>query len=110
MISYGMQFDIEGADELIEQTRLLRDLSDSLRHDFLSDNDENVPHFYIHLGAQVQQTENGPRIHFEMDNKLSVVATLNERKRKIEELLEGIDVLTQGCADLEKRINASNNI
>lgn len=109
MFCYGTMFDIEGIDDLIEQTRRLRDMYESFKKDVLRDNDDSVPHFSLTLGARVQKTPEGPKVHIEMEHRAYVVATLKEQKEKIERLLEGIDTLASAAAKFEAEMNGPNN-
>ncbi|WP_297997868.1 hypothetical protein [uncultured Oscillibacter sp.] len=102
-------FDIEGIDDLIEQTRRLWDMYESFKKDVLRDNDDSVPHFSLTLGARVQKTPEGPKVHIEMEHLAYVVATLKEQKEKIERLLEGIDTLASAAAKFEAEMNGPNN-
>ena len=62
MFCYGTMFDVEGMDDLIEQTRRLRDLHESFKKDVLRDNDDSVPHFSLTLGARMQKTPEAPKV------------------------------------------------
>lgn len=106
MFSYGLNFDIDDTDGLIEQTRYLRDIYDSLRQDFEQDNDDSIPQFNIYLRAEVRRTDNGPQMHFEVMNQAHVVAELRDRKEKIEKLLEGIEALALSARLLESEMNS----
>lgn len=109
MFCYGTMFDVEGIDPLIEQTRSLRDLYESFKKDVLRDNDDTVPHFSLTLGAQMQKTPEGPKIHIVMEHRAYVEATLKAQKEKIEKLLAGIDALALSAAEFEDEMNARSN-
>ena len=109
MFSYGLGFDIEGMDELVEQTRQLRDMYESLRRDFEQDSDDSAPHFRICLDTTIRKTEDGPQIHIDVLHRAIVVAALKNRKEKIEKLLNGIDELTKAAAKFEMEMNHPNN-
>lgn len=109
MFSYGLGFDIEGMDDLVEQTRRLRDMYDSLKRDFEQDADDSVPHFRVCLNAELRKTEDGPQIHVEVLHRANVAAALKDRKEKIEKLLDGLDELTKEAAKFEAEMNHPNN-
>ena len=108
MFCYGTMFDVEGMDDLIEQTRRLRDLHESFKKDVLRDNDDSVPHFSLTLGARMQKTPEGPKVRIELEHRAYVEAALREQKDKIENLLDGIDTLALSAAKFEAEINGLN--
>lgn len=105
MFCYGTTFDVEGIDELVEQTRQLRDLYESFKEDVLRDSDDSVPHFRLTLGAQVQKTPEGPKVHIELEHRAYIVATLKAQKEKIEKMLDGIDALASSAVKFEAEMN-----
>lgn len=109
MFSYGMAFDVENFDNLIEQTRRLRDLYESFKKDVLRDGDDSVPYFRLTLGTQVQKTPEGPKIHIELEHRAYVVATLKAQKEKIEKMLDGIDALASSAEKFEAEMNGVNS-
>lgn len=109
MISYGFGFNIEGIDDLVEQTKQLRDMYDSLKRDFEQDADDSAPHFRVCLDAAIRKTEEGPQIHIDVLHRAIVVSALRNRKEKIEKLLDGIDELTKAAAKFEMEMNHPNN-
>ena len=109
MFSYGLGFNIDGMDDLVEQAKQLRDMYDSLRRDFEQDTDDSAPHFGICLDAAIRKSEDGPQIHIDVLHRAIVVTALKNRKEKIERLLNGIDELVKAAAKFEMEMNHPNS-